>query len=65
MNTFKFLIIGILILFGIWDLGFKIPGLPALAATSEELKSSIVQKAEELQKINEQIKETQKGRSKN
>ena len=60
MNTFKFLIIGILILFGIWDLGFKIPGLAALAATSEELKSSIVQKAEELQKINEQIKETQK-----
>lgn len=62
MNTkFKFLILFLILnLFGIWNFKFGISRLVVLAATPEELKSSIVQKAEELQKINEQIKETQK-----
>ncbi|MEK7482029.1 MAG: peptidoglycan DD-metalloendopeptidase family protein, partial [Patescibacteria group bacterium] len=51
-----------LILFFIFFAGWQIKtNQPvALAATPEELKSSIVQKAEELQKINEQINKTQK-----
>src|SRR3972149_6840873 len=57
MNRFKFLI-----LFFIFSVSWQIEARQSLtlAATPEELKSSIVQKAEELQKINEQIKETQK-----
>ena len=51
-----------MILFFIFFAGWQIKtNQPvALAATPEELKSSIVQKAEELQKINEQINKTQK-----
>ncbi|MEK7593142.1 MAG: peptidoglycan DD-metalloendopeptidase family protein [Patescibacteria group bacterium] len=57
MNKFKFLIL-FFIFFAGWQIKTNQP--VALAATPEELKSSIVQKAEELQKINEQINKTQK-----
>lgn len=58
MNKFKFLVLFFIFLAILSTFYFLLSAV--IAATPEELKSSIVQKAEELQKINEQIKETQK-----